>query len=313
MSSKGIIFDIDRFATHDGPGIRTTIFLKGCPLSCLWCHSPESQSARPELLFRPDKCVACGLCEQACPRGALKLKEQAFPHGALKMSESSAVLDRSRCDQCGICCETCYSGALELAGREVSVEEIVERVARDAPYFTTSGGGVTLSGGEPLAQPEFTNELLSAFKEKGIHTAVETTGYCPWESLSRISEVTDLFLYDLKAVDDAIHRRYTGVSSERIIENLKRLCAGENEVQVRVPCIPGVNDSPEQIGNLSAVAAAAGARSIALLPYNGAAAAKYAWIGREYELDGAGRQDNSFMEALAAACRENGLVVQIVG
>ena len=313
MSSKGIIFDIDRFATHDGPGIRTTIFLTGCPLSCLWCHSPESQSARPQLLFRPEKCAACGLCEQACPRGAIRLSEQVGPRGAVNMSESPAVLDRSRCDSCGICCETCYSGALELAGREVTVQEIVERVARDAPYFSTSGGGVTLSGGEPLAQPDFTYELLSAFKKKGVHTAVETTGYCPWESLSRISEVTDLFLYDLKAVDDAVHRRYTGVSNGRILENLKGLCAGESEVQVRVPCIPGVNDSPEQIAELAATAAAAGARSLALLPYNGAAAAKYAWIGRKYELDGSGRQDAGRMNALAAICREQGLQVEIVG
>ncbi|MBN2188657.1 MAG: glycyl-radical enzyme activating protein [Chitinispirillaceae bacterium] len=301
MSSTGIILDIDRFATHDGPGIRTTIFLNGCPLSCLWCHSPESQSTRPQLLFRPEKCVACGLCQKACPRGALS------------MNERSAVLDRSVCDSCGICCETCYSGALELAGREVSVEEIVERVARDAPYFAASGGGVTLSGGEPLAQPDFTRELLAAFKGRGIHTAVETTGYCTWDSLLHVSQVTDLFLYDLKAAGDDIHRRYTGVSNRRIIENLKRLCATNSRVQVRVPCIPGVNDSAGQIADLAETAAAAGVRSLALLPYNGAAAAKYAWIGREYTLGGLRRQDGGQMEALAAVCRGKGLDVEIVG
>ncbi len=229
------------------------------------------------------------------------------------MGERAVILDRDLCDSCGKCCETCFPGALEMAGREVSVQEIVKRVARDAPYFDESGGGVTLSGGEPLAQPEFTYELLSAFREKGIHTAVETTGFGAWKSLLRISEVTDLFLYDLKTVDDEIHRRYTGVSNRRIIENLKLLRTVTDAIQIRVPCIPGVNDSAEQIRDLAVMAAAAGVRSIALLPYNSAAAAKYAWIGRVYELNGLQRQEISYMETLAAICRESGLDPEIVG
>ncbi len=301
MSLSGCVFDIDRFATHDGPGIRTTIFLKGCPLSCHWCHSPESQTPRPQLLFRPERCVACGLCEQACPRGAIKLEGEA------------AVLDNCLCDSCGICCETCYSGALELAGCEMSVEEIVQKVSRDSAYFETSGGGVTLSGGEPLSQPEFSYELLSAFKEKGIHTAVETTGFCPWPALSRIRPVTDLFLYDVKSVDDEVHRRYTGVSNHRIIDNLNKLCADDNRVQVRVPCIPGVNDSEKQIGELADAAANAGVSSIALLPYNNAASAKYAWIGRPYTLEGLQRRETGYMDILAEICRKAGLDVEIVG
>ena len=195
----------------------------------------------------------------------------------------------------------------------MTVGEVVDRVSRDAPYFKASGGGVTVSGGEPLAQPEFTYELLKAFNQREIHTAVETTGYGPWSSLSRLSEVTDLFLYDLKAVDDDVHRRYTGVSNARIIENLRRLCAAGSRVQVRVPCIPGVNDSPEQIRKLATTAAAAGVGSITLLPYNNAASAKYAWIGRGYDLDGARRQDGTYMEQLAAICREYELDTEIVG
>lgn len=301
MSLSGCVFDIDRFATHDGPGIRTTIFLKGCPLSCQWCHSPESQTPRPQILFRPERCVACGLCEQICP------------HGAAKLDGDKAVLDTRLCDSCGICCETCYSGALELAGSEMSVEEIVEKVSRDSAYFESSGGGVTLSGGEPLSQPDFSYQLLSAFKEKGIHTAVETTGFCPWSSLLRIAPVTDLFLYDVKSVDDETHRRYTGVSNRRIIDNLGKLCGRGNRVQVRVPCIPGVNDSEEQIEELAAVVAGAGGSSIALLPYNNAASAKYAWIGRPYSLEGLQRRETDYMENLGAICREAGLDVEIVG
>lgn len=341
MSSTGIVFDIDRFATHDGPGIRTTIFLKGCPLSCLWCHSPESQSMRAEILFRPERCAACGRCEQVCPRGAIRVIEKnvglegrqadektggpagdrpgeetgdrAGEEAGGRTANRGAVLDYTRCDSCGICCETCYAGALETAGRQMSVEAVVEKVSRDAPYFRTSGGGVTVSGGEPLAQAEFTYELLSAFKKRDIHTAVETTGYGPWSSLLRLAEVTDLFLYDLKAVDDEIHRRYTGVSNSRIIENLTRLCVEGAVVQVRVPCIPGVNDSPGQIRKLAETAADAGAGSITLLPYNNAASAKYAWIGRPYKLDGVRRREAEYMENLAAICREYDLDTQIVG
>ena len=301
MSLTGIIFDIDRFATHDGPGIRTTIFLKGCPLSCLWCHSPESQSPNRQLLFRPDRCTACGLCLQACPRGALSMNGQ------------KVALNSDLCDSCGICCETCYSGALELAGYEASVEEVADKVSRDAAFFSTSGGGVTLSGGEPLMQPEFSFELLSAFKEKNIHTAVETTGYGSSQALLRLAAVTDLFLYDLKAMDDETHRRYTGVSNRRILENLRFLCAEGSNIQTRVPCIPGVNDSEEQIRALAETAADAGVRSLALLPYNSAAPAKYAWISRPYELEDLKRQDNEYMEALAALCREYGLTVEIIG
>lgn len=308
MSCTGLVFDIDRFASHDGPGIRTTIFLKGCPLSCLWCHSPESQSPKPELLFRADRCTACWLCLETCPRKALSKGERAVS------------LDRNLCDGCGRCCDVCYPGALEMAGRERSADEIVERIGRDASFFHRSGGGVTLSGGEPLAQPDFSFHLLSAFKDQGIHTAVETTGFSAWKALFRLSEVTDLFLYDIKLLDDGLHRRFTGVSNSRIMDNLKQLCAARDGIQVRVPCIPGINDSEEQIRDLATAVAGAGARFIALLPFNSAAPVKYTWINRRFELDdmerekqGPQRQEQSLMESLAGICREAGLETQIVG
>jgi len=245
---------------------------------------------------------------------------QACPQNALSKGETAVSLDRNLCDDCGECCDVCYPGALEMAGKERAVDEIVERIGRDASFFKRSGGGITLSGGEPLAQPEFSFQLLSAFKERGIHTAVETTGFGAWKALSRLSDVTDLFLYDIKLLDDGPHRRFTGVSNSRILDNLDRLCAARHGIQVRVPCIPGINDSEEQIRDLATTVAAAGVRSIALLPFNSAAPAKYVWINRSFELDGlergkqdARRQRRSLMELLAEICRESGLETQIVG
>lgn len=301
MSLSGWVLDIDRFASHDGPGIRTTIFLKGCPLSCVWCHSPESQAPGPELLFRADRCTACWLCLDVCP------------HGALTRVENAVSLDRSLCDNCGKCCEVCYPGALELAGVQMRVDEIVDRVSRDAAFFKNSGGGVTVSGGEPLFQSEFAIKLLAAFKDGNIHTAVETTGIISWDVLSRASEVTDLFLFDLKILDDDLHRRFVGSSNKTILKNLEQLCSLRDGIQVRVPCIPGVNDSEEQIRSLAAAVARAGGRRIVLLPYNSAASAKYHWINRPFDLTGLKRQDESKMETLAGICRENGLETAIVG
>jgi pyruvate formate lyase activating enzyme len=301
VSQTGWILDIDRFASHDGPGIRATIFLKGCPLSCLWCHSPESQVPGRELLYRADRCTACWLCLETCPTKALS------------KGERSVVLDRSLCDGCGECCEVCYPGALEIAGKKMSVDEIVDRVGRDAAFFKNSGGGVTLSGGEPLSQPEFSYQLLSGFKDRGIHTAVETTGITTWEALSQVSKVTDLFLFDFKIFDDDLHRRFIGSSNKLILRNLEHLCSERDRIQVRVPCIPGINDSEDQIRALATAVAAAGARTIALLPYNSAASAKYAWIDRPFELDGRKRQDQNQMEILADICRGAGLETEIVG
>ncbi|MBI3957338.1 MAG: glycyl-radical enzyme activating protein [Chloroflexi bacterium] len=305
LSVQGLLLDIDKFASHDGPGIRTTVFLKGCPLSCLWCHSPESRLSQPELLVQDERCDGCWFCIDECPHDAISRET--------KGEREVAVLNRSLCDACGRCAEVCYAGALKVAGSRVTVGEVVSRVEKDLPFFRNSGGGVTLSGGEPARQPHFSYNFLMACQERGIHTALETTGYAKWEVISSLATVTDLFLYDVKLVDPASHRKLTGVPNELILENLRKLAALGSEIHVRVPCITGINDSPEQIGAISRFVSGIGLSQIVLLPYNGAAGAKYEWIERAFALGNRETQSEETMHRLADICRQDGLNVQIGG
>ena len=305
LSVQGLLLDIDKFASHDGPGIRTTVFLKGCPLSCIWCHSPESRLGDVELIYQDDRCTGCWLCLEECPRDALSIGS--------KGGGEAAVLDRSLCDVCGRCAEVCYPGALKIAGSVVTVGELVSQVRKDIPFFQSSGGGVTLSGGEPARQARFSYHFLLACQEAGIHTALETTGYARWEVISSLASVTDLFLYDVKFVDSESHRRFTGVPNRVILDNLQRLAATGSEIHVRVPCIAGVNDSPEQIRAVSRLVSGMKLSRIVLLPYNDAAGAKYEWLGREYALPDAMTQSHENMNELADICRQDGLHVQIGG
>jgi pyruvate formate lyase activating enzyme len=304
-SATGLLLDIDRFASHDGPGIRTTVFLKGCPLSCEWCHSPESRLNTSEILYQSDRCTGCWLCLDVCPEEALS---KTSANG-----NEVAGFDRSLCTVCGLCVEACYPGALKLAGSEVTVGEIVADVERDRPFFERSGGGVTLSGGEPARQYVFSYNFLLACQERGIHTALETTGYGRWDVISTLANVADLLLYDLKFVDDDLHRRYTGVSNKLIHENLQRLATWHEDIQVRVPCITGINDSVEQIGETARLVSEAGLGSIVLLPYNGAAGAKYGWIDRSFALESLEPQTEDHMKGLADICEREGLSVQVGG
>jgi pyruvate formate lyase activating enzyme len=238
----GTVFDIQKFSIHDGPGIRTTVFLKGCPLRCRWCHNPESNLRTPQISFTPARCIGCGFCFQRCPERA---------HS---MAGERHVLDRRLCRVCGVCTEKCYAEAIEVIGREMSVEDVLKEVLKDRPFYETSGGGMTLSGGEPLLQTDFCEALLKRAKEERLHCCIETSGFGPYENLERIRPYIDLFLYDVKETDPERHRQFTGVPNDCILDNLHRLHDAGAAVLVRLPLVPGFNDTPESFAGLAALA-----------------------------------------------------------
>jgi len=301
-SDRGWVFDIRRYSVHDGPGIRTTVFLKGCPLDCWWCHNPESQSPTMELLLRPERCVRCGACLPVCPVGAAVPAADGFSTQA------------DLCRLCGECVSACPGEAREMAGREMTVAQVVAEIERDIPFYDESGGGVTFSGGEPFAQPAFLRALLEACRTREIHTAIDTSGYVDWPVLDSIRPLTGLFLYDLKLIDDARHHAYTGVSNRRILENLRALLELGHPVILRVPLIPGVSAEMENICRLGElVAGLPGRVRIDLLPYHTAAAAKYRRMHRPYRLDGAVPPSREEQEELAGVLAGYGLEVHLGG
>jgi len=274
MAQTGIIFDIKKYAINDGPGIRTTVFFQGCPLSCWWCHNPESQPRKPALMYRANRCVLCGECATVCPQSGIQIN-------------GSAETDRSKCDTCGTCAESCYYGAREVSGREVTVEEVLAEIERETPFHDQSGGGVTFSGGEPLIQRSFLMALLRACKERDIHTVVDTSGYTTWEALDSIRGFVDLFFYDLKLMDNERHIRYTGVSNEPILRNLKSLSEHRHPVYVRIPLIPGVNDDGVNLRqSAELLASLPNVTGVELMGYHDIAAAKYEALGMSYRLNG---------------------------
>ncbi len=296
--ATGILFDIRRYSIHDGPGIRTTVFFKGCALSCLWCHNPESQASGPDLILRDNRCIRCGACVEACP------------HGAIAWTEDGPQTDRSRCRGSGRCASVCYAEARAVAGRTMTVEAVMEIVERDRPFYEESGGGLTLSGGEPLLQPYFAAALLRAAKGRGIHTVLDTCGHASWRSLNRLRKDVDLFLYDVKMMNEERHRLFTGAPNRRILENLRALAAHGHKIVLRVPVVPGINDDEE---NLDAVRRfAAGLPALAgldLLPYHRIGVDKYARVGRTYPLPDTMPPARERLAAVAEALAASGLPV----
>ncbi len=264
---KGNIFEIKRFAVHDGPGIRTTVFFKGCPLGCVWCHNPEGLSAKPQLAYYAHKCVGCGCCVSGCPVGAHTLD-----------AEHIHRFDRAKCLSCGKCVSTCYNGALSLFGRTVTVEELLPELLADRDFYESSGGGITLSGGECLLQADFCAALLMRLKTEGLATAVDTCGFVSKEAFDKVIPYTDLFLYDIKAIHKEVHIKCTGHSNVRILENLKYLESLGKAVEIRVPYVPGWNDG-EKDAILEYLKGFTNLTYIRILPYHNFAGTKYAALG----------------------------------
>lgn len=275
----GKIFDIQGFSVHDGPGIRLTLFLKGCPLSCPWCHSPESLAFYTELNWMSLKCVGvkkCGRCLDACPRGAIS---EGNTKTDLSTNEEIQLVkvDRSKCDNCGECARSCSSKALYMCGTDYTVDEIMERVLREKPFFDRSGGGVTISGGECMYQPEFVRELLKRCKKEGIHTAVDTTGYVKWNEIESVLPYTDLFLYDIKGIDCELHERVVGKPNDLILENARKIAQAGGKFQIRIPVLPMYTDSKEAFDDIGKFVLELGdsVELVQLLPYHSLGTVKW--------------------------------------
>lgn len=291
---KTYITDIQKYSIHDGEGIRTTIFFKGCPLSCLWCHNPETQSFWQEPFFYEERCTGCGQCSQDCPHQAIRMetelneKDRQSGSDASQAGRQRAVTDRSLCITCGRCLDSCVNNAREICGRAYTVRELVTEVLKDQAFYETSGGGVTLSGGEVLSQDmEYILELVKILYQKGVSINIDTCGQVRYNAIEKVLPYTDVFLYDLKLMDADRHRHYTGVSNEQILENLIRLAKDKGRIWIRIPVIGKVNDTVE---NMEQTADFLNKNHIQpehihLLPYHDMGRGKYSRLAREYQQD----------------------------
>ena len=272
--ATALVFSVMRFSAHDGPGIRTTVFFKGCPLSCRWCHNPEGRSFLPDRIYFEERCRRCLDCAAACPQHAIGEIE-----GTLHTSAACAL--------CGVCAEACMAEARQIAGRRYTLKALIAEVERDLIFFEDSGGGVTLSGGEPTAQPVFAASFLNECRHRGIHTTIETCGFAQPDEFRSVALLADLVLFDLKLVDSARHRQYTGVPNQPILRNLEDLLVRRRPLTVRIPVIPGINDTPADLADFAAYLEKIRPAAVELLPYHAIGAAKYRRLGLPYQMNGA--------------------------
>lgn len=299
---KGLIFDIHQYAIYDGPGIRTVVFLKGCPLSCIWCHNPESQYPDPQISYFQEKCLECGKCVDSCPNKALGLTSKGIKR------------DVKRCNLCGNCIKTCPNKVMELVGKEYSVEEVVKIVAADKPFYDNSGGGVTISGGEPTMQYLFLVSLLNNLKLKGIHSAVETCGFFNEKQLDELLELVDLFLFDIKHVDPEIHEKFTGVKNEKIKKNFKKIVekTESRKIICRIPIIPNFNKDLDVIKGIADFLNEVNySNDIHLMPYNKLSKTKYEKVGMGNLYKDMGELSKKELEEISNIFENQGFMVVI--
>ncbi|MBQ8759368.1 MAG: glycyl-radical enzyme activating protein [Clostridia bacterium] len=291
-----VIFDIKHFAVHDGPGIRTTVFFKGCSLKCIWCHNPEGICAKPTIAYFAHKCIGCRKCEAVCGQGV-----HIFENG-------THILDKSKCMLCGKCVVVCPGDALTIYGKDASTDELLEDILKDKDFYECSGGGVTLSGGEALLQADFCAELLKKLKENGIHTAVDTCGNVPRDAFDKVLPYTDLFLYDMKHIDGDEHKHLTGASNKLILENLEYITQKGAKVEIRIPLVPGHNDSDDVINGIGAfLGKLTGITKVKVLPYHAFARSKYDALGMKDTLPDVPSPTNDILRAVAEKLKAYGL------
>ncbi len=298
--TTGCVFNIERFATRDGPGIRTTVFLKGCPLKCLWCANPESMRPTPQLMYLEQLCQRCYRCVAVCPSKATTVN----PEGAIE-------IDRSLCETCGKCADACPAKAREISGKLMTVEEVLEEVKKDSLFYQNSGGGVTASGGEPTHQPEFLGHLFRRCEQSAIHTCLDTCGFVRTEVLQSVLEHTNLLLYDIKHMDPVKHKELTGVDNRLILENARMVAAQGKPMIIRVPLIPEHNDSEENIKALAGFMTELGLTRIDLLPYHALGKTKYDRLGTEYKLGDLKPYDSNQVEEIKTLLESHGLEVGV--
>lgn len=268
----GTIFNIQKYSIHDGPGIRTTVFLKGCNLRCWWCHNPESLKTNQEIIFWQGKCINCKDCEKTCDKGAIEFTKKGY------------CRDIQKCNLCGKCTDICPSEALEHVGIKMTTKEVIKEIEKDRVFYEESGGGVTFSGGEPLLQIDFLDNILTSLKEKNTHITIDTSGNVDWKNIDRIKDKVDLFLYDIKHMNDKEHKKLTGVSNSKILSNLKKLNLGGSNIWVRIPIIPRINDDDTNILKICEYLLSINLNKVYLLPYHNIAVHKYEKLDMTYKL-----------------------------